>query len=149
MSAVGWGAVAVAAINGLAAALGGLRYLQGGESRLFWPALRSAQLAGVIFAIAVGVLTAAGRRPSEELFYLYALLPIAVAFIAEQFRLSAAAIVLAKHGFESAQEVASLPEAEQYAIAASILRREMGVMALSALVIVGLALRAAQTAHGI
>ena len=149
MSGIAWGAVALAAINGVAAAFGALRYLQGRDSRLFWLLLRTAQLAGVIFAVAVGVMTAAGHRPQEELFYLYALLPIAVAFIAEQFRLSTAAIVLAKHGFESAREVAALAEPQQYAIAAAIMRREMGVMALSVLVIVGLALRAAQTAHGI
>jgi len=149
VSGTAWAAVALAVINGAAAAFGTLRYVQGRDSRGFWLLLRAAQLAGVLFAVAIGALTAIGHRPQEELFYLYALLPIAVAFIAEQLRLSAAATVLAKHGFESAQDVAGLPEPEQYAIAAAILRREMGVMALSALVIVGLALRAAQTAHGI
>ncbi len=41
-----------------------------------------------------------------------------------------------------------LPEDEQHELVAAIVRREIGVMALSALVVVFLALRAAGTAHG-
>jgi hypothetical protein len=44
--------------------------------------------------------------------------------------------------------VAGLPEQEQQTLVAQIVRREIGVMALSALVVVFLALRAAGTAHG-
>ena len=44
--------------------------------------------------------------------------------------------------------VAELPELQQRAIVAEVMRRELGVMALSALVVVFLALRAAGTAHG-
>jgi hypothetical protein len=41
-----------------------------------------------------------------------------------------------------------LPEAEQRELVAHIVRREIGVMATSALVVAFLALRAASTAHG-
>jgi len=44
--------------------------------------------------------------------------------------------------------VGRLPEEEQRRIVIEIVRREIGVMALSALVVVFLALRAAGTAHG-
>jgi hypothetical protein len=44
--------------------------------------------------------------------------------------------------------VGTLPEPEQQALLATVLRRELGVMTLSALVVVFLALRAAGTAHG-
>jgi hypothetical protein len=41
-----------------------------------------------------------------------------------------------------------LPELQQRSVVSEIMRRELGVMALSALVVVFLALRAAGTAHG-
>ena len=110
--------------------------------------LRAGQLAVLVYVVAIGVLAAAGRYSSEHLFYLYALLPVAVSFIAEQFRVASAQSVLDQRGLEGAGAVAGLPESEQREIVAAVLRREMGVMALSAAVIVFLALRAAATAHG-
>ena len=92
--------------------------------------------------------SAAGSYASEHLFYLYALLPVAVAFIAEQLRLTAAQAVLDRRGLQSSAAVGELPAAEQQAVVSAILRREMGVMSLSTLVVVFLALRAASTAHG-
>ena len=53
-----------------------------------------------------------------------------------------------ERGLESAREVGTLPEAEQQQLLTAVLRRELGVMALSAAVVVFLALRAAGTAHG-
>jgi hypothetical protein len=44
--------------------------------------------------------------------------------------------------------VGRLPEEQQRRVVIEIVRREIGVMALSALVVVFLALRAAGTAHG-
>jgi hypothetical protein len=44
--------------------------------------------------------------------------------------------------------VGELADGDQRVLVDAILRREMGVMALSALVVVFLALRAAGTAHG-
>jgi hypothetical protein len=151
--AVAAGAVAVAALNAVPGLVGGLLWyraspLQGAAGRTFWIALRVGQGAAVALAAAVGALAAAGSYSSDELFYLYALLPLAVAFVAEQLRLAAAQAVLDQRGLADAQAVGGLPEGEQQELLGSVLRRELGVMTLSALVVVFLALRAAGTAHG-
>jgi len=145
-AAVVAGALAVAVLNALPTALGAWLLHRERESRLFWPLVRCGQVAELVFVLGIGVLAAAGRHASEDLFYLYALLPVGVALIAEQLRLTAAQAVLDKRGLEGA--VGELPAAEQRAIVAAILRREIGVMTLSTLVVVFLALRAASTAHG-
>jgi hypothetical protein len=148
------GALVVAALNAVPALLGGwlwYRHLSTRPrlARAFWALLRIAQAAAVVFALAVGVLAAAGRSSSENLFYLYALLPLAIAFVAEQLRIASAQTILDQRGLESARDVGRLPESEQRAVVAAIVRREQGVMALSALVVVFLLLRAAETAHGV
>ena len=148
-NAVVVGALVAAAVNVLPALLGGWSWYRWQASRPFWVLLRIGQSAAVVYALAVGALAAAGDTSSESLFYLYALLPLAVAFVAEQLRIASAQTILDQRGLESAQEVGRLPEAEQHAVVAAILRREQGIMALSALVVVFLLLRAAETAHGI
>jgi hypothetical protein len=147
-SAVVWGAIAVAAVNAAAALLGAWRWHRHEESRGFWLLLRAGQLAVLVYVVAVGVLAATGEYSSERLFYLYALLPVAVAFIAEQFRVTAAQAILDQRGLADTQAVGELSERDQRALVGDVLRREMGVMALSAAVVVFLALRAAATAHG-
>ncbi len=147
--AVVTGALAVAAFNALPALLGGWRWYRWEASRAFWVLLRISQALAVVFALAVGVLAAVGHASSERLFYLYALLPLAVAFVAEQLRIASAQTILDQRDLESAQEVGRLPEGEQHAVVAAIVRREQGIMALSAFVVVFLLLRAAGTAHGI
>jgi hypothetical protein len=146
--AVRAGAIAVAALNALPAALGAWRWYREQSSRGFWIALRVAQVGALAYAVAVGVLAAAGHSSREQLFYLYALLPLAVAFVAEQLRVASAQTILAQRDLADAQAVGALPEQEQQAVVAAIVRREMGVMTLSALVVVFLAWRAAETAHG-
>ncbi len=146
-------ALALAGCNALPALLGGLCWYRGaavaGASiRAFWILLRLAQAAAVLYALAVGVLVVSGRSTSEQLFYLYALLPLAVAFVAEQLRLASAQTILDQRDLPSAADVGRLPEEEQHAIVAAIVHRELGIMTLSALVVVFLALRAAATAHG-
>ena len=51
--------------------------------------------------------------------------------------------MLVARDIDDTQQIARLPEAEQQAIVVAILRREMGVMALAAVVVCFLALRAA------
>jgi hypothetical protein len=148
------GALAAAAVNAIHALVGSWSWYrwEAADRRsasVFWVLLRIGQGAAVVFALAVGVLAAAGHTSSVHLFYLYALLPLAVAFVAEQLRIASAQTILDQRGLESAQEVGRLPEAEQHAVVAAIVRREQGIMALSALVVVFLLLRAAETAHGI
>jgi hypothetical protein len=150
--AVRAGCLAVAALNLVPGLLGLLAFYRGdmgsGLVRWFWLLLRVGQGAALALALAVGSLAAAGHYPDESLFYLYALLPLAIGFIAEQLRVASAQTILDHRGLEGSHAVAALPEAEQHELVATIMRRECGVMAASALVVVFLALRAASTAHG-
>jgi hypothetical protein len=139
----------MAALNGLAGLVGGWFWHRHEPRRVFWPLLRIAQVGALLFAAFVGVLATAGHRSSDGLFYLYALLPLAVAFVAEQLRVASAQTVLDQRELADAQAVGRLTEADQHAVVAEIMRREMGVMAVSALVVVFLAWRAAETAHGL
>ncbi len=142
------GAIVLAALNAVAMLLGGWRWYRHESSREFWVALRVAQVAALVYAVAIGVLVAVGHSSTERLFYLYALLPLAVGFVAEQLRVTSAQTILDQRDLADAQAVGELPKSEQHEIVAAIMRREMGVMTLSALVVVFLALRAAGTAHG-
>jgi hypothetical protein len=145
-------ALAVATLNAISGALGVWLWSVGQPSlrgaRTFWVLLRIGQGSALTLALAVGSLAVAGNYSREDLFYLYALLPLAVAFFAEQLRIASAQVVLDQRGLEGARAVGGLPEGEQRRIVAQIVRREIGVMASSALVVVFLALRAAGTAHG-
>ena len=148
IQAVVAGALVVAALNALPGLLGGWRWYRCEASRVFWLLLRIGQGSALTLALAVGSLAAAGKYSSEHLFYLYALLPLAVGFVAEQLRVISAQTILDRRELADAQAVGELPESEQRTVVAEIMRRELGVMALSALVVVFLALRAAGTAHG-
>ncbi len=144
------GALAVAVLNALPALLGALRWYRGEPSRAFWVLLRIGQGSALVLGDTRRLaLAAAGHYSSDRLFYLYASLPLAVAFVAEQLRASPPPRrFLDQRDLPDAQAVGALPESEQHAVVAAILAREMGIMALSALVVVFLALRAAGTAHG-
>ena len=148
------GALVVAALNAAAGVFGGWLWYRGAPAseprwtNAFWVLLRVGQGAALTLAVAVGSLVAAGKDASDQLFYLYALLPLAVGFIAEQLRLASAQTILDQRGLPDAEAVGGLAQVEQQALVGAIVRREIGVMALSALVVVFLALRAAGTAHG-
>jgi hypothetical protein len=139
-------ALLVAVLNAVAAALGAWRWWRVLDADpWFWRAVRAGQASAVLFAAFAGVLAATGHQPGDGLFWLYALLPLAVAFVAEQLRATSAQSELDARGLESAQAVGALAESEQRAVVASILRREMIVMTCSCAVVVFLALRAAGT----
>jgi hypothetical protein len=152
------GALAVAGLNAIAGVLGASIWYWGrpvGDPSEpnrpvagFWAMLRVGQGAALMLALAIGSLAAAGNYSSERLFYLYALLPLAIGFVAEQLRIASAQTILDQRGLADAAAVGTLPAGEQRAVVAAIVRREIGVMAASALVVVFLALRAASTAHG-
>jgi len=142
-------ALVTAGLNALAAAVGGLSWQRFTYSRAFWSLLRIAQAAAVAQALFAGVAAALGKRPDDGLYWLYAGLPIAVALIAEQLRIAAADTVLAARGLESSADVGQLDEVAQRSIVVAVVRREAGVMALSAAVVCFLALRAAGTASGL
>jgi hypothetical protein len=140
---IGVGVIAIA-LSTVAAAWGGWCWLRASSSRAFWGVLRAAQLAVVVEAALGGVLLLIGRK-APTLHYVYGLLPLAVSLIGEQLRISAAVMVLDARGLESAQAVGTLPEQEQREIVVAIVRREVGVMALAALMMVVLLARAAMT----
>ena len=132
---------ALIAVNVAAGALGAYTWWRGGHSRVFWPLLRAGQALVLLLAVDGLVLVIAGRD-LPELHLVYGLTPLGVSFIAEQLRLASADSVLDQRGLENSAAMAGLPEREQQEIVLAILRREMGVMAVSALVVAALGVRA-------
>jgi hypothetical protein len=132
--------ILVLASNLTAGVWGGIAWLRSIPTVGFWYALRVAQIL-VVLQVALGaILLLSGREAESGLHYLYGVLPLGVSLLAEGARAGAAERELVGLDFES------LPQGRQMAIAAAIVRRETGIMAVSALVIFGLALRAATTA---
>jgi hypothetical protein len=111
----------------------------------FWRLLRAGQGVVVLEAVLGGILQL-GHHKAPGIHIIYGLLPLAVSFIAEQLRVASAQMVLDQRGFASAAEVGELPTEEQQRIVVAIVQREIGVMALAAVVIVVLLGRAAGTA---
>jgi hypothetical protein len=140
------GALVAAGVNALAGAFGAWRWWSVAPSRAFWVLVRAGQVAAIGLAILAGIAAVTGFAPADGLFWLYALLPVAVGLVAEQFRLASAQAVLDARGLEDAQAVGRLDEAGQRSVVLAILRREMGVMTLAAIVVTFLALRAWGTA---
>jgi hypothetical protein len=145
MSAAQISAIMVASLAGAGALLGVWRWYRVEPSRGFWILARFAQVAAAAQALVAGALAVGGFDPAENLFWLYALLPVAVSFVAEQLRLASAQTVLDARGLEDAAEMARLDEAGQRSVVLAIVRREMGVMAIALTVIAFLALRGLQT----
>jgi hypothetical protein len=135
-----------AALNAVAAAYGAWRWWSVTPSRAFWVLARLGQAAAIALALVAGVIAAMGFEPADGLFWLYALLPVAVSFVAEQFRIASAQTVLDTRDLDDAQAVGRLDDAGQRSVVLAILRREMGVVAMSAAVVAFLALRAYGTA---
>ena len=133
----------VLAVNAIAGAFAGWRWWQVQPSDAVWPLLRAGQAAAFVQAGVAGVLFVSGYAPADGLYWLYALLPVAIGLIAEQLRIASAEQVLENRGLPDAQAVGALPEREQRSVVLAIVRREIGVMALAALVVAFLALRAA------
>lgn len=132
--------ITVIATNVIAGGWGGIAWLRREPSVGFWYALRVAQVAVVLQAALGAILLLSGHEAASGLHYLYGLLPVGVSLLAEAVRAGAAERELVGLDFES------LPTERQRGIALAIVRRETGIMAVSALVIFLLALRAATTA---
>lgn len=139
-------AVLAASVNVLAAVVGAWRWWTVETSRTFWVLARAGQAAVIALALVAGVLALLGFVPADGLYWLYALLGVAVSFVAEQFRITAAQTVLDARGLEDANAVGRLDEGGQRSVIMAIVRREMGTMAAAALVAAFLCLRAAGTA---
>jgi hypothetical protein len=136
---------ATAVVSGAAGLWGAVAWWQVRQSRLFWVLVRASQGVAIAQALVAGVLAALSFDPDDRLYWLYALLPVAVGFFAEQLRVVSTEQVLERLGLEGADAVRALPEDRQRSVVVSILRREMGVMALGALVVCFLAIRAIAT----
>ncbi len=138
--------IAAIALNSAVALYGAWQWRKGAMNRWFWRLLRTAQGVVVVQVALGGILTLTGHKP-PGLHVLYGLLPLLVSVLAESLRASSAQMVLDQQGLESAQAVGKLPAEDQRAIVVAIIKREVGVMAITALVVVALLVRAAQT-HG-
>jgi hypothetical protein len=133
------GGIAVLVTNLVAGAWGGVAWLRQRPSVAFWHMLRIAQAAVVAQVLLGAVLILLGRESPDGLHYVYGLLPLVVSLLAEAVRAGAAERELVGLDFES------LPRERQRLIALAIVRRETGIMAASALIVLFLALRAAGT----
>jgi len=118
---------------------GGIAWFRHRASVPFWYLLRAAQ-GSVFLQVALGgLLVVTNHEPAESLHFVYGLSPLLVSFLAEGARAGAAQRELGEVDFEA------LPGEEQQSFALAIVRREMGIMAVSCWVIFFLALRAATT----
>ncbi len=125
--------------NAIAFAVGGVAWIRDQASVRFWYLLRVAQLTVFLQALLGGLLVFTGHEPDDDLHYLYGLLPLVVSFLAEGARAGAAEREVRD------LDVESLPPEGQQQVALAIVRREMGIMAVSCGVILFLGLRAAGT----
>jgi hypothetical protein len=138
-------AVLVAVTNAAAGLLGAWRWYTVEPSRAFWVLARVGQGAAIVQALAAGLLAVSGFEPASNLYWLYALLPVAVSFVAEQLRIASAQSVLDARGLPDAQAVGALDQRGQRSVVLAIVRREMGVIAAAGVVVAFLALRALGT----
>lgn len=126
-------------LNAAAGLVGGIAWYRIRASIPFWYLLRAAQGAVFVQALLGGLLVVTNHEPEDSLHYLYGILPLVVSLIAEAARTGAAERELGDVDFEA------LPADAQQELALAIVRREMGIMAVSCGVILFLALRAAGT----
>lgn len=134
--------VAVLASNLACGLWGGAAWLRGSASVGFWYLLRFAQLV-VVAQAALGMsLLATGNRAVDELHYVYGIAPLAITLVTEGMRAGMAQRVLAEAEVE---DIHVLDRSQQLTLARKIAVQEMGVMALGALLITTLALRAYTT----
>ena len=105
----------------------------------FWYLLRVAQGSVIAQVILGALLLISGREAADGLHYMYGVAPLVVNLFAEGMRAGAAQRELPEE-----VDFKALGAGEQRTIALRIVRRETGIMALAALLIVAFAVRAAQ-----
>jgi heme A synthase len=126
-------------LNAAAGLVGGIAWYRSRASIPFWYLLRAAQGAVFVQALLGGLLVVTNHEPEDGLHYLYGILPLFVSFVAEGARADAA------HREVGDLDPETLSPDEQQSLALAIVRREMGIMAVSCGVIFFLGLRAAGT----
>jgi hypothetical protein len=135
--------VLVLVTNLAAGVWGGLAWWRERPAVGFWYLLRVAQAAVVLQVMLGAILVLSGHQAIDDLHYVYGVLPLLVTLLAEGARAGAAERELTGLDFDS------LPRERQRLIALAIVRRETGIMSVSALVVFLLALRAAGTSGGL
>ena len=105
----------------------------------FWYLLRVAQGSVIAQVILGALLLISGREAADGLHYMYGVAPLVVNLFAEGMRAGAA-----QRELPEGVDFKALGAGEQRTIALRIVRRETGIMALAALLIVAFAVRAAQ-----
>ena len=135
--------VAVVAVNLAAGARGAWAWWQERPAPGFWPLLRTGQALVAVEAALGGALILGGEE-LPPLHLVYGLTPLAVALFAEQLRAVAAQTELDRRGLDGRDAVAALSEQEQRGLVRAIVRREIGVMAASAVVVALLGVRASE-----
>ena len=135
-----WLGVAVLASNGVAGAWGAVAWLRGEPSVSFWYLLRTAQ-ATVAAQVVLGLLLVArGDSSPDGLHIAYGISPLVVTLFSEGFRVAAA-----QREVEAAGDVEALDRTDQILLARRVALAEMGVMTIGLILIVTLAIRAAQS----
>jgi hypothetical protein len=133
--------VALVVVNLGAGLYGAWAWWQWRDAPGFWPLLRAGQLLVAIEAV-IGLVLSISGEELPPLHLVYGLTPLGVAFLAEQLRLVAAQTELDRRELEGRDAVAALSEPQRRELVRAILRREIGVMAASALVVALLGVRA-------
>jgi hypothetical protein len=133
--------VALVTVNLAAGLYGGWAWWQWRDAPGFWPLLRVGQ-ALVAIEAAIGAVLTLSDHDLPPLHLVYGLTPLAVSFFAEQLRAIAAQTELDKRGLEGRAAIEALPEWQRQELIRAIVRREIGVMAASALVVAVLGVRA-------
>jgi hypothetical protein len=135
--------IAVLATNAAAAIWGGVAWVRRIPSVIFWYLLRVAQ-GVVILQVALGLflLIGQGKRASSDLHYLYGVSLLVVALVAEAFRAGVAQRELDRREID---DVDALERRDQVLLARAVVRNEMGIMTISVIAVVTLALRAFAT----
>ncbi len=133
--------IATLATNLLAGAWGGVAWLRHEPSVIFWYLLRIAQ-GVVVVTVATGLYLqiVEDKRAPDGLHVLYGIAPLVIALVTEAMRVGAA-----QRELDLVEDVHSLDRAQQAQVARRVVLREMGVMAIGALLITTLSLRAVAT----
>jgi hypothetical protein len=132
--------IAVLAANAVAAGWGLVSWRRASPSVVFWPLLRIAQAITAVAVVTGLVRTVGHHKPPDGLHYVYGVAPLVVALVAEAMRFGAAAQEL-----EGIDDPEDLSDSEQLAIARRVVIREMAIMSIACVLVVTLALRAAQS----
>jgi hypothetical protein len=130
--------VGMLVLNLVTAGWGGVAWLTDRASVAFWYLLRAAQASVILQVLLGAVLLVGGQEAKDAIHYMYGSGPLVVNLFAEGLRVNAAPREIGDRDFEA------LSPDEQRGIALRIVRREMGIMTLAALLIVVFGFRAAQ-----